>query len=253
MSEAEGGSSGGGEQKEEKLEDKGFSQPVPAVPQYKMELPEQGHKENLYNLGDMIDAEYKDLYKEVAQIAIDDAAVDKEIEAQQGYLAALVAEMNAAAEARMKKIKEEDTATAEAESQKAIDEYFKRPMQQGAPSRVVGAKSTATERGREKVVDVDAPSSWGDLVYLSNRSEKPLRIDEIDEYLLLGEKEYVAPGYVEKPAKDAGINTYPIFQHPSVFKIKLTMAVIIGLLGGVLLIMLGYMFYHYVMQKKKNI
>lgn len=226
-----------------------------------MELPDQGHKENLYDMGQMIDGEYKDLYDRVAQIALDDAKADKAHEAQRGYMAAMVSEMEEAAKARLDKLEADKIAAGELEkgakekSDAAIGEYFKKPMQQaGVRGVAVGSSRSAVPVG-DRSSGVDVPSGWGDVgsaaVYLSNKSEKAFVVREIDEYKRLNEPIYVAPGYVERPPRSKeGGDRAAIFRHPAAFKIKLTMAIIIGILAAMFMVLAGYILWFYVLRKK---
>lgn len=245
--------------KEEKLDDKEFSSEVAAVPQYKMELPDQGHKENLYDMGQMIDAEYQDLYDRVAQIALDDAKAESAHEAQRGYMAAMVLQMEEAARARLEKLEADKIAAGEFEkgakekSDAAIGEYFKKPMQQAGVRGGVGSSRTVPVGG--KAIDssggVDVPQGWGEVVYLSNKSERPFVVKEIDEFKRLNEPIYVAPGYVQRHPRSGDVSDKAaIFRHPAAFKIKLTMAIIIGILVAMFMVLSGYILWFYVLRKK---
>lgn len=231
-----------GQEKENPNASKKFSMDVPKEKSYEMVVPSQDLKEYQYNSDEMLDSDHAALYANLPKIAAADQKQQEEEEAQANTVADAINELEKSLMGEFKQI-------ANRARNDNLGQYFIPPTQQGKTTSQTPKRSTSTSSSQSQTQtsfsgnydDRIVRSSDSSFLYYSNDRTKLHRLEEQDEYIRLSKDTYTIPKYVPKPSKEAEEQkVHPLFKHPSTYKIKIAIIVIVSLLALLLLTCLIY-------------
>jgi hypothetical protein len=140
------------------------------------------------------------------------------------------------------------------QEQKYLDKYFAKPVQQkvkkgdSPPPLTSFVPQSSSESKDSKVT-----SSDDTFLYYSNMRGRLGKIEEQDEYIHLPRVVYEAPDYEKKPKNGREAeDRFFLWLHPSSFKIKLAIAVIISFIFIGIFTLFGWALIEYLRTPKKN-
>lgn len=218
-------------------------EPAPAPePFKKFTTEDQGFDINKdqYDMEAMLDAEHAAAMEAAALAEKEDAENEEALRGSSGVLSSAMEKYLKAKEDALKKKR--------AQEQKYLDKYFAKPVQQKVTKGDSPPPLTAFVPQGSQVESKDDT-----FRYYSNMRGRLGKVREEDEYIHIPRVVYDAPDYVKKPnnSKEKEERFF-LWLHPSSFKIKLAIAVILSIIFIGIFTLFGWALIEYLRTPKKN-
>lgn len=236
-------------------------EPAPPViekePFNKFQVKSQGFSDYQYDSNQILDGDFGHIIEKAAQYEKEDLE-----EANKVYESsvALSSDVDKYVKAREDKL-QKDRETAERNEKAYLDKYFSKPTQQTVkpgdkpppltsfvPTEKQITAPNDTTHNTSSHIQFQLNDSY---IYYDNRKRNPLRVPDLpDEYIHIPKKYDDVPKYVEKPSnKNRKSDAFFLWLHPSSYKIKIAIAIIISFIFIIIAMLFGWLLISYLQDK----